>query len=211
LGVAPLRPFINLEAVAEGLVAFRLPEVEGLEKNVRGVPSDLLIEICRGFVQALEAHVVDPINHKLTPRQRDMCMKASMILAACAKIGLDALIDEATGFQYDREHDALQVKLKAYLEEEMRAWEKTFPDELWVEFGRLTKWKGTVTHRPKNWGKLVNELVYGYLDKDVAQWLREHAPAPRHGRNYHQWLSAQYGLKRLVEHIWMLGRCCPNL
>ncbi len=29
-------------------------------------------------------------------------------------------------------------------------------------------------------------------------------PAPRTGQNYHQWMSSQYGLKRLIEHIWML-------
>ncbi len=40
----------------------------------------------------------------------------------------------------------------------------TFSDDLWVEFARLTNWKGTVTQRPKYWGKLVMELVYGYLD-----------------------------------------------
>jgi hypothetical protein len=34
----------------------------------------------------------------------------------------------------------------------MRKWEKTFPDELWVEFGRLTNWKGAVTKCPKYWG-----------------------------------------------------------
>ena len=34
----------------------------------------------------------------------------------------------------ERAQDALEVKLKAYLEEEMRALEKTFPDELWLEF-----------------------------------------------------------------------------
>ena len=58
------------------------------------------------------------------------------------------------------------------------------------------------------------ELVYEYLDSDVAQWLKEHAPAPRHGQNYHQWLSAQYGLKKLVEHIWMLigvARTCETM
>jgi len=71
-----------------------------------------------------------------------------------------------------------------------------------VEFGRLTNWKGTVTQRPKYWGKLVMDLIYQYLDSDVAQWLRENAPKPRHGQNYHQWLSSQYGLKKLVEHIW---------
>jgi hypothetical protein len=48
------------------------------------------------------------------------------------------------------------------------------------------------------------ELVYGYLDPDVAEWLKTHAPEPRSGRNYHQWLSGQYGLRKLMEHIWML-------
>jgi hypothetical protein len=53
-----------------------------------------------------------------------------------------------------------------------------------------------------------------YLDPDVAQWLKENAPAPRKGQNYHQWLSAQYGLKKLIEHIWMvvgIARTCYNM
>ena len=58
------------------------------------------------------------------------------------------------------------------------------------------------------------ELVYTYLDKDVAKWLKDNAPAPRHGQNYHQWLSAQYGLKKLVEHFWTLigvARTCNTM
>lgn len=86
----------------------------------------------------------------------------------------------------------------------MRPWEKTFPDELWIQFGRLTRWKGPIHERPKYWGKLVMELVYGYLDAEIAEWLKKHAPEPRHGRNYHQWLTGQYGLRKLMEHIWML-------
>ena len=98
----------------------------------------------------------------------------------------------------------MQIKLRLFLEEEMRKWEKTFPDELWREFGRLTNWSGNAHQRPKYWGKLVIELVYEYLDRDVAEWLKKNAPKPRHGQNYHQWLSGQYGLKKLLEHIWML-------
>lgn len=45
-------------------------------------------------------------------------------------------------------------------------------------------------------------VIYEYLDADVAQWLRENAPKPLKGQNYHQWMSEQYGLKRLIEHIW---------
>jgi hypothetical protein len=47
-------------------------------------------------------------------------------------------------------------------------------------------------------------LVYEYLDADVAEWLKTNAPKPRHGQNYHQWLTSQFGLQKLVEHIWLL-------
>src|SRR5690606_3759996 len=118
-------------------------------------------------------------------------VRASTLLAAFAKNGIEAAIHEANGYQYEREPDALRTKLKLFLEEEMRPWEKTFPDELWIQFGRLTNWKGAIHSRPKYWGKLVNELVYGYLDGDVLSWLKANAPAPRSGQNYHQWLSSQ--------------------
>lgn len=214
LGVGQLKPFINLDLVLERMSGFSLPEVEGLEKDVKGLPTDLLIDICQGFVAALEAHGRPDSETKLTKRQLDMAVKAGMFVAACAKVGLDALVDEATGYQYDRAADALQIKLRAYLDEEMRKWEKTFPDELWVEFGRLTNWKGSVTKRPKYWGKLVMELVYEYLDPDVAKWLKENAPKPIYGQNYHQWMSSQYGLKKLVEHIWMvigIAKTCTTM
>jgi hypothetical protein len=119
----------------------------------------------------------------VTPRQIDIANRAAGFLRACAKTGIIALVDEATGYQYDRAQDALRLKYKLFLEDEMRKWEKTFPDQLWVEFGRLTKWQGPVHSRPKYWGKFIMELVYGYLDPDVAKWLKDNAPKPIHGQN----------------------------
>jgi hypothetical protein len=215
IGVESLKPFIPIELVLERMVSFRLPEVEGLGKAVKGLPADAVIDICKGFMTALEqTSKLGYAGVKLTARQVEMAIKAGMFVAACAKVGLDALIDEATGFQYARPVDALQVKLAAYLEKEMRAWERTFPEELWKEFGRLTGWSHSVTKRPKYWGKLVMELIYENLDKDVAEWLKKNAPAPRHGQNYHQWLTGQYGLKKLIEHIWLVvgvAKTCRNL
>jgi hypothetical protein len=174
--------------------------LEGVtNKTVRGITAETFLDICTAYVRALDDDALQ------SQRQQEIAGQAGVFLAACAKVGLIALIDEATGYQYDRAEDALRFKLKVFLEDEMRKWEKTFPDQLWVEFGRLTNWKGaTNSQRPKYWGKLVNELVYDYLDPDVAEWLRENAPKPQHGQNYHQWLSSQYGLKRLTEHLWML-------
>ncbi|CAB1065861.1 FIG00532455: hypothetical protein [Olavius sp. associated proteobacterium Delta 1] len=182
--------------------------IEGVTKTTRGVEAELFLDICKAYVNARDDGSLK------TARQIDIAIKAGRFLSACSKVGLIALIDEATGYQYVREEDALQFKLKLYLEEEMRPWEKTFPDELWLEFGRLTNWQGPINQRPKYWGKLVIELVYEYLDPDVAEWLKTNAPKPIGNMSYHRWLTSQYGLKRLTEHIWMLigiSKTCYNL
>lgn len=202
LSVEGLKPFIDVDSVRARMVSFRQREVEMLNQTVMGLPSDLFIEICKAYVSAHNASLNPESGVTLTDRQKEIAIRAGMFLAACAKVGLDALIDEATGYQYLRPEDALAIKLKLYLEEEMRKWEKTFPDQLWEQFGRLTNWKGRIHQRPKYWGQLVMKLIYEYLDPEVAQWLRENAPKPMHGQNYHQWLSSQYGLRKLVEHIW---------
>lgn len=214
LGTNNLKPFVNMDLVLERMVSFALPEVDGLGKDVKGLPTDVLVDVFQGLVAALEAANHEGADVKLTNRQQAMAIRAGMFLAACSRVGLDALVDEATGYQYDRARDALEVKLKAYLSDEMRKWEKTFPDELWMEFTRLTGWRGAVTKRPKYWGHLVNELIYDALDPDVAKWLRDNVPEPRKGKNYHQWLSEQYGLEKLMRQIWMtigLGKACETM
>jgi hypothetical protein len=208
LAVKSLEPFINKDLVLERLVPFRLLEVEGLEKAVKGLPADLMIEICQGFVAALQASFDPNTAHKLTGRQQEMAIKASMFLSACAKVGLEALIDEATGYQYERAEDALQVKLRAFIAEELRAWEKTFPDELWMEFGRLTGWKGTLHSRPKWWGKLVIEMIYNTLDPDVADYIRTHKPPV--GVRWHQQLTDNVGARQLVSRCYeVIGMAKP--
>jgi hypothetical protein len=195
LVVENLRGFVP-PGFKDQMIEFFIPGTSSANNSTRGISAETFVEICQAYVSAFES------NALTTDRQKEIAIKAAMFLAACAKVGLIAMIDEATGYQYERASDALQIKLRLFLAEEMRKWEKTFPDDLWVQFGRLTNWKGALHSRPKYWGNLVMELIYEYLDPDVAQWLRENAPSPRHGQNYFQWLNEQYGLKKLVEHIW---------
>ena len=131
----------------------------------RGITAERFLDICQAYVAALSA------NALTTDRQREIAIRCSILLASCAKVGLVALIDEATGYQYEREADALQIKLRAFISEELREWEKTFPDELWEEFGRLSNWKGPLHHRPKWCGKMVLELIYDALDPDISQCI----------------------------------------
>jgi hypothetical protein len=195
LGIEAVAPFMP-DDLADNYIDFDIPQV--VNKSVKGMTASAFIDICRAYSRARDTGAL------ATESQQAMAIRASMLLAAFAKTGIEAAIDEVTGYQYERAPDALQTKLKLFLAEEMRPWEKTFPDELWVQFGRLTNWRGPIHSRPKYWGKLVNELVYGYMDADVMNWLKDNAPTPKAGKNYHQWLNGQFGLKKLIEHIWML-------
>lgn len=193
LNVTALENYLPADLAGQ-LIEFVLPGLE--HKTTIGISAEAFLDICTAYVQALDEGKLQ------TPRQKAIATKAGMFLASCAKVGLEALIDEATGYQYVRAEDSLQFRLRLYLEKEMRKWERTFPKELWEQFGRLTHWEGALHQRPRYWGKLVMELIYDYLEPDVANWLRENNPSPRKGKNHHQWLSEQYGLKKLTEHIW---------
>lgn len=190
-GQKALNQFIDIEKILQETVRFSIPgtQFEGI-----GITTEHFELICRGYVRAL--HEKAP----LTDRQREIAIKCAVLTAGLTRTGLDALVDEATGYQYDRAEDALQVKLRAFIAEELRAWEKTFPDELWEEFGRLTNWRGALRSRPKWWGKLVIELIYDTLDPDVAKYLKENKPDP--GIHWHRQLTENVGVRQLVSRCY---------
>lgn len=193
IGVSGLKSYINKDLVLAETVDFFIP---GSPTLGRGIKAETFLDICNAYVSAFSE------GDLTTKRQQEIAIRCSILLSSCAKVGLIALIDEATGYQFERQENALQLKMKAFIADEMRGWEKTFPDDLWEQFGRLTQWKGPLHSRPKWWGKLVMELIYNALDSDVAAYLKENKPPPVHGRNYHLWLSQHYGLKKLITHIY---------
>ncbi len=194
IGAKALNPFIDKDFILGELRDFHIP---GTQFRGKGLTSEHFELICRGYVRAL----YEPESRKaLTERQTEIAIKCAVITAGLTRTGLDALIDEATGYQYERAQDALQVKFRAFIAEELRDWEKTFPDELWEEFGRLTKWKGSLHARPKWWGKLVIELIYDTLDPDVAEFLKDNKPLP--GIRWHRQLTENYGVRQLVSRCY---------
>lgn len=195
LSIQGLKEFINKDLVLVETRDFFIP---GTQFRGRGITAEQFEQILSAYVQALHAGALT------TDRQRAIAATCAVLSTAFLRNGITAQIDEATGYQYERAEDALQVKLQAYIAEELRDWEKTFPDELWEQFGRLTNWKGSLHSRPKWWGHLVNELIYEALDPDVAKYLKENKPKPFHGQNYHQWLTEDVGLKSLIPHIYKI-------
>jgi P63C domain len=173
-----------------------------------GFEATLLIEICEAYLQARDRH-----DGSLKPSQENIARAADMIVRACARVGIEALIDEVTGYQEVRARNALQVKLQLFVAEQMGEWAKRFPDEFWVQLARLEGLKYSGHQRPWRWGKYVMRFVYEALDHDVSKMLVKKNPAPAKGRNHHQHLT-EFGQSELNNHLQQvigMMRVCSDM
>lgn len=172
------------------VIRFKVP---GTQLPAHGYEAELLIEICDLYLRARDAKL-------LKRNQLPMAQVAEVIIRACAKVGIIALVDEATGYEKVRAKRSLQLKLQALIAEDMQEWAKLFPDDFWYELARLEGVHYSPRHRPLRWGKYVMRFVYEAVDPDVADVLREVNPNPSHGRNHHQWLK-EHGRQRVNDQI----------
>jgi len=106
-----------------------LNQVDYLDKNgkakTNGYNALILPLLCKVYLDAREANV-------LKTQQLPLARASEILLLGLSRLGIIALVDEATGYQYDRERYELQKILKAYISEELIAWQKTFPDEFYI-------------------------------------------------------------------------------
>lgn len=156
-----------------------------------------IIDICNGYLKARQ-NIKD-----LNSAQLELARRAEIFISACATIGLEALIDEATGYQAFRAADELQVKLAAYIAKDLNEWTRTFPLEFFEQLYKLEGRHPPVPPQPypKRFGRYVMEFVYDTLDPDVADWLRENNPNPEGEHHHHQWLTTEFGQPKLKYHL----------
>jgi hypothetical protein len=136
----------------------------------------------------------------LSTTQLNLAKKAEIIVRACAKVGIIALVDEATGYQQFRQKQELQLKLQAFIADQMQEWARMFPDEFWIELARLEGIHYSPRSRPLRWGKYVMMFVYDAMDADVGKELRKKNPDPHFLQNHHQWLK-KFGRDKVHDQI----------
>jgi hypothetical protein len=185
-------PGFDVESLPGRVILFTDPN--GPQVN-HGFKATLLIEICEAYLQAR-----DRKDGSLKSNQENIARAADLIVRACARVGIEALIDEATGYQEVRAKNALQVKLQLFIAEQMGEWVKRFPDEFWMQLARLEGVKYSSRQRPWRWGKYVMKFVYDAIDPDVSKQLAQINPGPAKGHNHHQHLTS-FGQKELNDHL----------
>lgn len=164
-----------------------------------GYKAELLPQVCDLFMEAKNQGL-------LTSQQMSIAESSEMLIRALAKVGIVALVDEATGFQIDRERDELHRLLSVYLSEERLAWAKRFPDEFYKQVYRLKGWKWPVGKAKTPYlGHITNDIVYDRLPKGVLPKLRELNPVQEESKRrkfkHHQFLSQDVGQPDLRDHI----------
>jgi hypothetical protein len=98
-------------------------------KEIHGYEATRLVDFCDGMLEARK-------NIELDTRQKIIAERCEILLRAFAKVGIIALIDEATGYQAVREK-TLQEILKLYVSDEILKWQKTFHDRFYEQIFRL--------------------------------------------------------------------------
>ena len=142
---------------------------------------------------------------------------ADTLIRAFARVGIIALVDEATGYQEVRDRLALQEILDKYLSEDLQPWTKTFPYEFYQRIFKLKRWPGPDgAKRPSVIGHYTNDFVYDRLAPGVLQELKQKNPRLPSGNlknRHHQWFTPDLGHPRLKEHlaaVIALMRAAPN-
>jgi len=165
-----------------------------------GYAAELLPSVCDVF---LDAEAADALAHN----QRHIAEQAKILIRGLARVGIAALVDEATGYQEVRDRQALQAILDQYLRKELAAWAKRFPDEFYKEMFRLKGWpmNPVRVQRPGVVGKYTNNIVYERLAPGILEELQRRNPKDEKGNRrgkHHQLLTDEVGHPALAQHLY---------
>lgn len=166
---------------------------------VYGYEATILADICDAVLAARKLGL-------FAPNQTHYAEQCETLVRGFARVGIIALVDEATGFQRDRTRDALARILEAFIAKELQPWVKTFPAEYYQEMFRLRglEYKADSVKRPPYFGHLTNDIVYNRLAPSVLEELKLRVPRNESGRptsTFHQLLTRNIGYPKLREHL----------
>jgi hypothetical protein len=201
IGAANLVPFVTDE-LREKCRVIHYFHTNG--RIAQGHDAELIPLVCDLY---LDANKIEP--SVLHTSQLKIVARAEILLRALARVGITGLIDEATGYQYDREKDALQKLLSKYIAEEFLPWTSRFPREFYQEIFRLYGWEydPLSLKRSPQVGKFTKEYVYNQMSVEVLKELEARNPIQDNGkrrRKHHQHLTENIGVPHLERHLTKL-------
>lgn len=191
-----IKPFVNndLLVVLKNPIKFRHSQGGGV---AYGYPATVLADFCDVVLEARR-------QGALPARQAAIGAQCEALVRGFARVGIIALVDEATGYQRDRERDALAKILEAFVAKELQPYVKTFPPEYYEQMFRLRGLQyppANAKYRPQYFGVLTNDIVYERLAPGLLKELKAQAAKDEKKAKLHQRLTSEIGHPKLREHL----------
>jgi hypothetical protein len=156
---------------------------------INGHNAEMLSDICEGMLEARKT-----LKENLTARQAIIADQCEILMRAFAKVGITALVDEATGYQKLRPADGLRTIFDQILRKDLAAWFKRFPDEYYENIYNLRgwEWPGMSKNRYRVVAHYTNDLIYERMVPGLKEEFDKRNPKNSKGRRLHknhQWLD----------------------
>jgi hypothetical protein len=161
-----------------------------------GYKAQLLPKVCWVYHEA-------EMRGVLSPNQMHIGHACTILLKGLTDVAIDALVDEATGFQDIRARNALIKLLEKYVSKEALPWVKTFDDDFYKEMFRIHgySYDPDTVKRPMIFAKrtedIYNRLAPGAREK--LQMLVRRGPSGRPTEKLFQHLTQDEGYQALKE------------
>lgn len=171
-----------------------------------GYEAEVLIEVCDSLIEARNQGL-------LLPSQMFLARQSEVIVRSAAKLGIIALVDEATGY-LDKTKDEYRKLFDSFISNEFKQWEAEFPDKFFEMIYRiygLKRQRPDTTRHPQFFGHFIRKYIYFPLAQSngaVLEKLEDKNPvvyvsgARRY--KFFQFLTEEVGMPAFRQHLWQV-------
>lgn len=162
-----------------------------------GYPATVLADLCESILEARAAGA-------LPKRLATLAKQCEVLIRGFARVGIIALVDEATGYQKDRARDSLAKILEVWVAKELQPYVRTFPPDFYEEMFRLRGLPyppDNPKFRPQYFGVLTNDIIYERLAPGLLEEMKKQASKDEKKAHLHRRLTQEVGHPRLKEHL----------
>lgn len=164
------------------------------------IPCDVIPDFAAGVIR-------QAVSGKLHAKRQGLIEPCLKIQEALAKVGIAALIDEATGYQYHRAPDALQDLFARLIRQTASDWERRFHPDYYEAIYGLFGWQyDPAKPKPFIVGRITLEWVYEpVFPTEILVEIKERQGSEK----MHQWLTQEGGLQLMEKQrdaVMMIAR-----
>lgn len=153
-----------------------------------GYEATVLADMCDFFLEARR------IGGILTKAGERMAARCEILARGFARVGIIALVDEATGYQYDRMQDELQRILERYVSKELARYSRVLDPDFYKHIYRLKGWPydPTSTKRTHAVARLTVDLIYDRIHPSLLKELKQaRSEKGKPSQQLHRWLTTE--------------------